>query len=510
MNGNGHTRRTLVLVMSALFTTLVGGYVFFPVSGEGQSAPDREAPDRAVASRDTADAAAATPVDEGAKGGGKGCVPCGDICRGKPKCLRVWERKSDDPGLGVENRPGFEQTFDGERVCLKSTTVKMNSRGFRDVEHVLEKAHNTFRVAVIGDATAFGWGVEPEEAFPKALETVLEANNGGWTYEVFNLSVCGYGMAEKVAVFKKDGLPFDPDVVVLQVSPDDHILSSESADPDRSRSVPTEADWKAVKAALLDLANITLTRKVDVVLFLPRAPPSRFPLKELANRFRWKVVDAFPDPKVEARFRLCDGDGHPNAALHRVYAERLFQTLAENEWLPIERAFDCDILREDIKPHCEYCEKVRHSGVDIINCTAERIVNVGKDLETGVKVCKLMELTGMDDLYMCYAGVYRWVDLEVALENCSLVASLERYFCRALTLRDMGRVKEGLAECEMLVGAETADPRVDGEDRSNMCKALLYKDPKYCGRIKSVAGEGSKTDCYVTLGNDLFLSGSEE
>jgi hypothetical protein len=48
-----------------------------------------------------------------------------------------------------------------------------NSRGFRDVEHAPGKPPNTFRIVLIGDSVAEGRDVDPDSAFGRVLERML-------------------------------------------------------------------------------------------------------------------------------------------------------------------------------------------------------------------------------------------------------------------------------------------------------------------------------------------------
>jgi len=83
-----------------------------------------------------------------------------------------------------------------------------NSRGFRDREREYGKAAKK-RIVVLGDSTAWGWGVEAEERFSDVMEKILR----GW--EVINLSQAGYSTDQELLVLETEGLKYTPDIVLL-------------------------------------------------------------------------------------------------------------------------------------------------------------------------------------------------------------------------------------------------------------------------------------------------------
>ncbi len=67
---------------------------------------------------------------------------------------------SDNPKIWKELKPYYKQIYDGLMVRIPPTVIQTNSHGFRDVERSLEKPEGTFRIVVLGDSMAFGFGVE--------------------------------------------------------------------------------------------------------------------------------------------------------------------------------------------------------------------------------------------------------------------------------------------------------------------------------------------------------------
>jgi hypothetical protein len=83
-----------------------------------------------------------------------------------------------------------------------------NSRGFRDRERAYDKGGRK-RIVVLGDSTAWGWGVEAEERFSDIIEKRLD----GW--EAINLAHAGYSTDQELLVLETEGLKYRPDVVIL-------------------------------------------------------------------------------------------------------------------------------------------------------------------------------------------------------------------------------------------------------------------------------------------------------
>ncbi len=109
------------------------------------------------------------------------------------------------PLLGYAGVPNLETWF--ILPDFKHRIVN-NSRGFRDKERSYEKGDRK-RIVVLGDSTAWGWGVEAEERFSDILERRLK----GW--EVINLAQAGYSTDQELLVLETEGLTYRPDIVIL-------------------------------------------------------------------------------------------------------------------------------------------------------------------------------------------------------------------------------------------------------------------------------------------------------
>ena len=82
------------------------------------------------------------------------------------------------------------------------------------------RTDGVFRLAVMGDSTVFGWGVDEGEDLPSRLEAHLRA--AGARVEVLNAAQPGYTTAQLVALHESTIHRWQPDLVLLLVPQHDH------------------------------------------------------------------------------------------------------------------------------------------------------------------------------------------------------------------------------------------------------------------------------------------------
>lgn len=95
-------------------------------------------------------------------------------------------------------------------------TYEVNQAGFRDRERTPAKPDGTFRIAVIGDSLAFGYGVALDATFGALLEQRLATSRAGRSFEVLNLGVSGYNPYTEAELLRGVGLGYAPDLVLVQ------------------------------------------------------------------------------------------------------------------------------------------------------------------------------------------------------------------------------------------------------------------------------------------------------
>jgi len=111
------------------------------------------------------------------------------------------------PVLGWVGRPNVDVW---RRQLDYLVRIRTSSRGFRDVEHALEKPTNVKRVVVLGDSFMEATQTSLETSFSRVLEAKL-----GPGFEVINLGMSGYGTLQERLLLEEIGLAYDPDVVLL-------------------------------------------------------------------------------------------------------------------------------------------------------------------------------------------------------------------------------------------------------------------------------------------------------
>lgn len=111
----------------------------------------------------------------------------------------------DDPVLDWRYLPHSQ-------VVIGKITNSYNSRGFRDVEHSIHRSPGINRIVVLGDSVTEGYGVEVELLFARQLQMGL-----GSRYEVVNLGMAGLNTPQEIHLFQKEGLQYEPNLVILNV-----------------------------------------------------------------------------------------------------------------------------------------------------------------------------------------------------------------------------------------------------------------------------------------------------
>jgi hypothetical protein len=114
--------------------------------------------------------------------------------------------------IGWEPIPNPESS--GDTLHPRWHDTQRNSLGYRDYEHSVAKVPGVFRIAVIGDSVAKGFGTpEHERTFPAVLER--ELRESGVSAEVMSFAVEGYNTQQEVETLADRALRYSPDLVLL-------------------------------------------------------------------------------------------------------------------------------------------------------------------------------------------------------------------------------------------------------------------------------------------------------
>jgi len=111
-----------------------------------------------------------------------------------------WDRATGlhmiENGRGSIDRPEYRCDF------------QINSRGLRERETPLEPPQDERRILFLGDSYTCGFGVEPEQAFSRVVESLT-----GW--RAINAGVGATGTAHQLAYYLDEGRHYGADLVVL-------------------------------------------------------------------------------------------------------------------------------------------------------------------------------------------------------------------------------------------------------------------------------------------------------
>ena len=118
--------------------------------------------------------------------------------------------------------------FPGKKTKLKKSngpwekTVKLNSLGFRDIEHKIKANDEVLRIAILGDSTAYGIYLDNQEhIYPRKVESLLNQSYKKIKFEVFNFSKPGWGSGDEFHSLINLGIKYKPDLVFVGYWPND-------------------------------------------------------------------------------------------------------------------------------------------------------------------------------------------------------------------------------------------------------------------------------------------------
>ena len=143
-----------------------------------------------------------------------------------------------DDARGVALRAGKEGWYRKEGNAY----LRINSLGYRDIEHEVAKPAGTYRIAVLGDSFTEARQVALEDTFSSLLGRNLGSCAGlnGQQVEVLNFGVGSYGTAQELLTLRMDALRFAPDLVLLAFFPGNDF-------EDNSKELNLAEAWKIPK-----------------------------------------------------------------------------------------------------------------------------------------------------------------------------------------------------------------------------------------------------------------------
>jgi len=122
---------------------------------------------------------------------------------------------SGDPKIVYDLKPNLDA------VPFKNAPTSTNSRGFRYREVQPDEGPNVVTIVGLGDSIMFGWGVPDGRNYTTFLERLLNQKYPAKTWRVINTAAPGYNTVTEVETLKTKGLEFKPDIVLIDLVPND-------------------------------------------------------------------------------------------------------------------------------------------------------------------------------------------------------------------------------------------------------------------------------------------------
>jgi len=116
---------------------------------------------------------------------------------------------SEDADVSYTFKPNYQGMAFG-------VDLHTNEWGFRDKNWSLQKPDNTFRIALLGDSHAAGYGVPSQQSVGSRLDALLNQHDETeQQYEVMNFAVPAYNSHQQLAILKRYVLPYKPDLIIV-------------------------------------------------------------------------------------------------------------------------------------------------------------------------------------------------------------------------------------------------------------------------------------------------------
>lgn len=96
--------------------------------------------------------------------------------------------------------------------------LQTNNLGFRSVNDTyIKKPEGNFRIIVVGDSFAYGYGLSNSGTYPQKLENVLNKNSSYPIYEVINAAVPGYSPDQEYRLISEKLTYFQPNLIIWNI-----------------------------------------------------------------------------------------------------------------------------------------------------------------------------------------------------------------------------------------------------------------------------------------------------
>lgn len=217
-------------------------------------------------------------------------------------------------------------------------------------DYSIHKNNDTYRILTLGDSFTYGLFVNTRDNYPEQLEDILNSWNctNISNFEVINLGHVGEDIVYMEERFRKRGIKYNPDLIIMLLKDDDIYQSSEmiykwlEENPDINS--PTEDKWiraideinqkigeeNIMKDEMNSLQNIRNTFSRDMLVlginsFLDRG---NIHIEEFIKKNTRTFFHIAPDEMLKKEYQF--PDMHPTSQGYKIMVEDLSKYLDKN------------------------------------------------------------------------------------------------------------------------------------------------------------------------------------
>jgi HEAT repeat protein/lysophospholipase L1-like esterase len=135
--------------------------------------------------------------------------------------LAVWWEARNPPPVKEDYLWDWQKKWEGDFYTIRADVngwppwEEFNADGLRDRVHPVEKPAGTVRVAFLGDSVTLGDQIQPVEAYPQVLQSLLD--EAGRPAEVLSVALWGWSTRQQRIAYERIARKYRPDEVVLAV-----------------------------------------------------------------------------------------------------------------------------------------------------------------------------------------------------------------------------------------------------------------------------------------------------
>jgi lysophospholipase L1-like esterase len=129
---------------------------------------------------------------------------------------------------------GYRQHAGASFPYSNGTRATANAQGFRGPAVDVPKPPGRRRILLFGGSTTHGWAVDDDQTLDAYMRKLLVKGRPDGGYDVVNLAFDGYDSYQILERLKSDGLPLDPDVLIVNAGINEvrNALFEDLQDPD--------------------------------------------------------------------------------------------------------------------------------------------------------------------------------------------------------------------------------------------------------------------------------------